>query len=224
MKAPAKKAPEPKSLLVIHDAPQGSEEWRLARLGLVTASNFSVVMANGKDGGPSLTRMQYLHRLAGEIITGRVAEETFKSKAMERGNEVEPLAIEDYERRKGVQVRRVGLAVNFSGLKRCGASADGLVGFDGAVEIKSMRADLMIPLLLKGSGMPPEHRAQVMGSLLVLERDWIDFKIYCEMMPDFTVRIFRDEVYLRELHNQIQIFNHDLGQLVAKLKAMGATG
>lgn len=220
-RAPAKKA-EPKSLLVVHDFAQGSDEWFQARLGLPTASNFATVMASGKDGGPSLTRAQYLHRLAGEIITGRVAEETFKSKAMERGNEMEGDAIADYERRKGVEVHRVGLAVNFSGLKRCGASPDGLVGFDGGLETKTMRPDLMIPLLLKGASMPPEHRAQVQGNMLVLERDVWDFKIFYPGMPDFTVTVHRDETYLRELHNAIEIFNHDLKQLVEKLRKMGA--
>lgn len=218
----AKAAAPPKSLLVVLDHPQGSEEWFQARLGLPTASHFATIMADGKDGGPSLTRRDYLYRLAGEIITGRVAEETFKSRAMERGKEMEPEAIADYEARKGIEVQRVGLGINFSGLKRCGASPDGLVGFDGGLETKTMRPDLMIPLLLKGTAMPAEHRAQVQGNMLVWERDVWDFKIFYPGMPDFTVTIARDETYLRELHNAIEIFNHDLKQLVAKLRAMGA--
>lgn len=219
--AAIKKAP--KSELVILDVVQGSPEWFEARMGLPSASNFSTVMAQGRDGDKSLTRTEYLYRLAGEIITERPAEETFKSRAMERGKEMEPEAIADYEGRKKVQVRRIGLAINFSELKRCCASPDGIVGFDGGLETKTMRPDLMIPLLLKGAAMPSDHRAQVQGNMLVLERDFWDFKIFWPKMPDFTVRIFRDDTYIKELGNQIQIFNHDLKRLVEKLRAMGAS-
>src|ERR1700675_1971877 len=119
-KSAAAKVP-PKSVLTILAVPQGSPEWFEARLGLPTASHFSTVMAQGADG-PAMTRTQYLNRLAGEIITKRPAQETFKSRAMERGKEMEPEAIADYETRKKVTVQRIGLAVNFAGLRRCGAS------------------------------------------------------------------------------------------------------
>ena len=220
--ATTKRVEKPKSLLTIVDVEQGSEEWFAARLGLVTASHFGTVMANGRDGGPSLTRTELLHRLAAERITGEPTEETYKSKAMERGKAMEPLAVEDYERRKGVEVRRVGLGINFSDLKRCGASPDGLVGFDGGLETKTMRPDLMIPLILKGSAMLPEHRAQVQGNIMVFDREWWDLKVFWPKMPDYTVRVHRDDVYIKELSNQIEIFNHDLNSLVDRLKRMGA--
>jgi hypothetical protein len=215
---------KPEPGLTIINVEQGSAEWFEARLGIPSASNFATIMAAGTDGGESITRAEYLRRLAGEIITGIPAEETFKSKAMERGKEMEPQAIADYEERMKCEVQRVGLGINFSGLKRCCASPDGLVGFDGGLETKTMRPDKMIPLLDRGASMLPAHRAQVMGNMLVFERDWWHFKIYYPKMPDFTVKVWRDESYIRELHNQIEVFNHDLKQLVAKLRAMGATG
>lgn len=221
VKSSAAKA-TPKSLLGVIDVEQGSAEWFEARRGIPSASRFAVVMATGRDGADSLTRGEYLWRLAGEVVTGMIAEDTFKSKAMERGKEMEPEAVADYERRKNVQVQRVGLGINFSGLKLCCASPDGLVGFDGGIETKTMRPDKMIPLLDRGASMPPEHRAQVMGNMLVFERDWWDFKIFYPKMPDFTVRVVRDEKYIKELHNQIEVFNHDLKQLVARLRSMGA--
>jgi len=210
-----------KSFLQVVDVEQGSDEWFRARLGLPTASHFSVIMATGRDGGDSMTRTQYLHRLAGEIVTDRVAEETFKSRAMERGKEMEPEAIADYERRKNVSVKRVGLGINFAGLRRCGASPDGLVGFDGGLETKTMRPDLMIPLLMKPKVLPPEHRAQVFGNMYVWERDHWDLKIYYPKMPDYTVRVYRDDVYIKELDNEIQRFNHELNRLVERVRAMG---
>jgi YqaJ-like viral recombinase domain len=212
----------PKSLLVIHDVEQGTDAWFRVRMGIPTASNFATVMASGSNGDKSMTRTEYMYRLAGEIITERPAEETFKSRAMERGKEMEGEAIADYEKRKSAEVRRIGFATNFEGLRKCGASPDGLVGFDGGLETKTMRPDLMIPLLDRGARMPPEHRAQVQGNMHVLERDLWDFKIYYPRMPDFTVRVFRDDLYIKELDNQIQIFNHETKRLVEKLRSMGA--
>jgi len=217
----AKKAAEQKSLLQVVDVEQGSDSWFQARLGLPTASHFSVILAQGRDGGESMTRAQYLYRLAGEIVTGRVAEETFKSRAMERGKEMEPEAVADYERRKDVSVKRVGLGINFAGLRRCGASPDGLVGFDGGLETKTMRPDLMIPLLMKPKVLPSEHRAQVFGNMHVWERDHWDLKIFYPKMPDYTVRVYRDDVYIKELDNEIQRFNHELNRLVERVRAMG---
>lgn len=229
MVAPAKarkpsppKQAAPKSLLRIIDVEQGSPEWFEHRLGLPTASNFSVIMAQGRDDKDSLSRTEYLHRLAGEIITGRQAEETFKSRAMERGKEMEPEAIADYEARKKTTVKRIGLGINFEGLKRCGASPDGLVGFDGGLETKTMRPDKMIPLLMRGARMLPEHVAQTQGNIMIFERAWWDLKVFYPKMPDFTVRVLRDDIYIEQLTNQIEIFNYDLKRLVEKLRAMGA--
>jgi hypothetical protein len=135
---------------------------------------------------------------------------------------MEPEAVAHYEAVKKTTVKRVGLGINFSGLKRCGASPDGLVGFDGGLETKTMRPDLMIALLERGPAPPAEHRAQVQGNMMVWERGWWDFKIFYPGMPDFTVRVMRDDAYIRMMHNQIEIFNHDLKTLVARLRSMGA--
>jgi hypothetical protein len=208
--------------MIMLNCEQGSPAWFEARLGIVTASNFGTVMAEGQDGGPSMTRTELLYRLAGERITGMPAEETFKSKAMLRGKEMEPQAVADYVEHTGYDVRRVGFVKNFSGLKECGASPDALVGFDGGLETKTMRPDLMIPLLLKGARMIPAHRAQVQGNIWVCERSWWDLKIFWPGMPNYTVKCLRDNNYIKELSNQVERFNFELDSLVKLLRKMGA--
>ena len=54
---------------------QGSEEWKAARLGHVTASNMADVMAKGK-GGEATTRYKYKVRLVAERLSGRSEEHT----------------------------------------------------------------------------------------------------------------------------------------------------
>jgi len=224
--AAAKKAPPaPKSELLIIDVEQGSPEWFEARLGIPTASVLATVMASGKDGGASITRTKLMHRLAAEIITGQPGEEGFRSIAMERGNALEDEARQSYCRRKGVEPRRVGFVRNFSGTKLCGASPDSLLGFDGGLEIKTAKAEVLIPMLQRPAPMPPEHRAQIQGSLWICERDWWDLTIYCHRsMPALDIRVYRDEVYIRELSNEVERFNHEKGKLVEQLKRMGVAG
>ena len=223
-KKAASKPPTPVSQLQIFNCDQNSDEWFELRLGLATASNFATIMASGKDGGPSLTRAKLLHRLAGEIITGEPTEE-FRNGAMERGKMLEAEARESYVRRKNVDVRQIGFARNFTELKLCGASPDALIGFDGGLEIKTIRADLLIPLLKNPTSAGSEHRAQVQGNMMVLEREWWDLSLYAHSkMPALDIRIYRDDKYIAELSNQIERFNWDLKQLVESLRKMRSAG
>jgi hypothetical protein len=215
---------DPVSEMVVFDVEQGTDEWFECRLGLATASVFSTVMAQGKDGGLSLTRTKLLHKLAGEQVTGALSADDYRSAAMDRGNAMEPLALESYARRKNVEVRRVGFVRNFSGLKVCGASPDGLIGFDGGVEVKTAAPHVLIPMLQRPA-LPAEHRAQVQGNLWVCERDWWDVTVYCHAaMPAVDVRVYRDEAYIKELSDQVERFNYELKGLVERLKKMGAAG
>jgi len=72
-------------MMQIIECEQGTPEWLAARAGIPTASEFHTVMAVGKNGGKSLTRIAYLNKLAGEILTGEPME-NFVSAAMERGS------------------------------------------------------------------------------------------------------------------------------------------
>src|ERR1700686_334060 len=102
-KATIKKAPG--DLVEFFDeVPQLSEEWFDLRRGIPTASRFADVMASSDE---AKMRTKYLHRLAGEIVSGETAE-TFKSEAMDRGREMEPLARAYYERTHLVDVEPIG--------------------------------------------------------------------------------------------------------------------
>ncbi|MHB8272020.1 lambda exonuclease family protein [Bradyrhizobium sp.] len=210
--------------MTIIDVEQNSAEWFATRAGLPTASVFATVMANGKDGGPSVGRAKLLHKLAFEIISGEPSPEGFQSAAMMRGNALEAEARESYARRKGVEVRRVGFVKNFEGLKACGCSPDGLVGFDGGLEVKTAEAHVLIPMLSRPA-LPPEHRAQVQGCIWVCERDWFDITIFCHRsMPAVDVRVYRDDLYIKELSDQVERFNFELRRVVESLRKMGAAG
>lgn len=199
----------------ILDIEQGTDAWSHARVGIPTASEFSTVMAKGRSGGDSKTRRTYMHKLAGEIITGKPME-GFSNAHMERGHEMEPDARRLYEFEEDAEAVQVGFIRN----GRRGCSPDSLIGDNGMLEIKTKLPHLMIECILRDE-FPPEHKAQCQGALLVAEREWIDIAVYWPGFPLFTKRAFRDAPYLVELSQAIDQFNEELDEVVEKVRAYG---
>lgn len=194
---------------------QNSADWHRARMGIPTASEFATVMAKGKGGGESKTRQTYLYKLAGEIITGQPME-SYSNAHMERGHAMEQEARELYEFMTDQTCERVG----FIRSGRKGASPDSLVGPNGLVEIKTKLPHLVIEALFRGE-FPPEHKAQCQGQLWVAEREWLDIAIYWPGMPLFVTTATRDEAYIRELSDAVDIFNAELDIIVDRVRAYG---
>lgn len=202
-------------MMQIIECDQSSPEWYEARLGIPTASMFKTVMAVGPKGGKSATRVDYLNKLAGEILTGEPMS-NYVSADMERGKLMEDEARDLYAFQNGVEPQRVGFIRN--GNK--GASPDSLLGDKGGLEIKSAAAHVQIERLLDGE-LPSEHKAQVQGSLWVAEREWWDFCSYCPRLPLLQVRVFRDEDYIAKIAKEVELFNIELQQTVEYIRKYG---
>lgn len=204
---------------IFDEVEQGSDRWFELRLGIPTASNFATIMATGRDGGDSKTRAKLMRQLAGEILTGAPAED-FKNSAMSRGNQMEAEARDYYARTNFVEVRQVGfLRRKLPSGTYVGASPDGLIGDRKALEIKSLRPDLMIERLENGAAMPPEHRCQLQGILWVGDLEEIDLLLFFSGMPvapKYTV--YRDEAFIREIANAVEIFEYETRKLVEKIR------
>lgn len=195
----------------IFDCEQGSDAWFECRKGIPTASEFSTVMAKGEGK----TRMKYMRRLAGEIITGQ-PQETYTNGYMERGKVMEAEARDCYAFMTDADLRQVGFIRN--GDKGC--SPDALIGEDGGLEIKTCLADIQIERLERGE-LPTEYRAQVQGNLWVTGRKWWDFVSYSPKLPLFVIRVKRDEGYIANLTGEIDKFNSELSAMVDRIRNYG---
>ena len=162
---------------MIHQIEQNTDEWFQLRMGKITSSNFSKIMANyGKAfGNPAL---DYAMRVAIESKTN-VNIETFKNEWMERGIEMEQDAREAYEMLTFTDV----LPGGFSEVGRFGSSSDGLVE-DGLIEIKCVKYNTHFERLIKG-GFDTAYQWQLRGQMWLYDRNWCDFVSYC---PDFPQR------------------------------------
>lgn len=196
----------------IIDCDQGSPEWFAARLGVPSASKFATIMAKGRGGGDSVTRREYMRKLAGEILTGEPME-SYVSAAMERGKVMEDEARNLYSLMMDIEPIRVGFIKN--GIAGC--SPDSLIGDDGGLEIKSAAAHIQIERLQDGV-LPPEHKAQVQGGMWVTGRRFWDFISYCPKLPPLIVRVERDEAYIAEIERAVRVFAAELKQTVEQIR------
>lgn len=200
-------------MIQVIDCEQGSPEWFAARAGIPTASEFSTVMAKGKDGGASITRAKYLRQLAGEILTGEPAPEGYSNGFMERGKLLEDDGRSLYAFMRDVEPERVGFIRN--GNK--GASPDSLIGTDAGLEIKVAIPAVQIERLQRGT-LPTEHVAQVQGSMWVTERASWSFVSYCPKLPPLIIDVPRDEAYIATLAKAVDAFNEELEALVNSIR------
>ena len=161
-----------------HNVDQNSDEWFEMRAGLITGSKLGTVMANyGKAF--SDTAKKYAVNIAIEQITGRAISSGYSNAHMERGHEQEPIARMLYEQETFCDVTNGGFFED----GEVGLSLDGLVGNDGAIEIKSVIASTHYATI-KRQKVDPSYKWQVLGNLMLSARDWIDFVSYCADFPE----------------------------------------
>lgn len=200
-------------MIEVFNMEQGSPEWFEARRGIPTASEFSTILAKGRDGGASKTRRTYLMKLLGERVTGEPMY-SYSNDHMERGKELEAEARDMYSFMTDTDPRQVGFIRNDG----AGCSPDSLVGDDGMLEIKTKLAHLQMEVLLYGQ-VPSEHLAQLQGQLWVAERQWVDFvSYYGKTAPPFIKRVVRDEAYIATLAAAVREFQRELATMEGVLE------
>ena len=196
---------------------QGSPEWHLERLGLVTASRVADVIAKTKSG-PAASRAAYMSTLVAEQLTGNSAE-SYTNASMVWGTEHEAEARRAYSLETDVTVEEIGFARHLK--LKSGASPDGLVGDDGIVEIKCPNTHTHIQFLLSEK-VPKKYITQMQWQMVCTERSWCDFVSYDPRLPLemqlFIKRIARDDAYIKTLTEGVEEFIIELDDLVAKLK------
>jgi putative phage-type endonuclease len=190
---------------------QGTPEWFAARLGKVTASRVSDVMAKLKTGGYGASRDDYMAQLICERLTGEVAE-SFTNSAMAWGTETEPMARAHYEMVNSVLVDQVGFIAH-PDIQMAGASPDGIVG-NGIIEIKCMNTHNHIDTLLSKK-VPARYIKQIQFQLRCTGKEWCDFVSFDPRLKGlemFTKRVERDEKLISEMDAEVVKFLSDLDE------------
>lgn len=203
--------------MIFHDVEQNTDEWLELRVGKLTGSGYSKIMANyGKAFGDPAKKLAI--DIAVEQVTGKMSvNESFSNHHTERGHEQEPFARALYEDMYFVDVDNGG----FFDCGKTGCSPDGLVGDDGLIEIKSVVRSTHYANMKRGS-VDPSYKWQVLSNLMKTEREWIDFVSYCADFPERT-RLFVHRVYAADCDGDFEMMQKresQFFQLVGEMKQM----
>jgi putative phage-type endonuclease len=197
---------------------QGSAEWLAIRLGKVTASRITDVLAKGKSG-EAATREDYRTELVVQRLTNEPGE-SFTNAAMEWGVMQEPMARIGYEAQANVFVEQVAF-VDHPTIEWFGCSPDGLVGKTGLLECKCPNSKTHIKYLLGGKP-PAKYVPQMQCQMAVTGREWCDFVSYDPRLPEdlqlFVVRLERDEEYIKAMEAEVEKFLGEVSEMYSKLK------
>ena len=205
---------------------QRTDEWFQQRLGKVTASRISDVIAKTKTG-VSTSRQNYLVQLVSERLTGKKGD-SFVNQAMLDGIERESAARELYMQTRGVSATEVGF-FDHPVIKNSGASPDGAVNaeeegkYAGLIEIKCPIETTHTNTLMSKS-VPSKYLPQIQWQMASVSPNvkWVDFISFNPNFPDtmqlFVARVERDNAYIAELEAEVIKFLDEVEQTIIKLK------
>ena len=195
--------------MIIHTSPQRSDEWKREKAG-----HFSGSKANDLLMKPSTAGHQNLiYQIAYERITGEMVE-TYQNQAMRDGTENEPIAREAYEMLTFNKVYEVGFMEVDSYI---GASLDGIIGEDGAIEIKCPQWNTQMSYL-ESKEIPKNYYNQMQFQMYVSGRKWIDFFSWHPKLPPLLKRVGRDEEKIKEIEDALVKAVKEVEQIMARLK------
>lgn len=198
------------------DLIQGSDEWRAARCGLLTASEMRLILTPSLKAAENDKARAHLWELAAQRITGHV-EPAYVSDDMLRGHEDEIEARLLYARHFA-PVAECGFVTNDEWGFTLGCSPDGLVGEDGMIECKSRRQRFQVETILRGV-VPEDYWLQVQTALLVTGRAWCDFISYSGGLPMIRIRAEPDPVTQEAIIEAATKFEAKLAGMLADYPA-----
>lgn len=176
-------------------APQQSDLWLAARGKRITGSRLGDIMAppttrasvrkgiSMPAGSEAACKEDYRRELVVERLYGRHIDH-FMTRAMQEGCEREPFARMFYEADTEQVVELVGFALHYE-WDWFGASADGLCGDDGGVELKNPTDMVHDSYATNVQVMADEYKWQCLGCLTCFpDRQWWDLCSFDPYAPD----------------------------------------
>jgi len=195
-------------------ANQGSEEWLKAKLGVISASNISKVIAK-KD---SETRSTYMSELVAQICTGE--QEELNNKYVDWGKSYEDAARSSYEFSSDSIIQEVPFVFKDESFRE-GASPDGILDNKG-VEIKCPFNAVHYVKFFCNDKIKKEYDWQVNYCMRILgAKEW-DFVQYHPNMRVNPIKILTfeiDEEKQKILDDAIPQFISDMDVMLEKIGA-----
>ena len=203
--------------MIHHEFVQGTPEWFAIRAGKPTASCFDKLITS--TGEPSKSMPGYAITLAGELFAGKPLDAWEGNVYTERGKLLEDEARSMYAFLNEVEPQQAGFITDDTGAYGC--SPDSLIGEDGMLEIKCLKAENHIKAILyfkKNQKLQPDYVQQTQGQLLVTGRKWNDLFFYHPDLPRLCIRQTLNAEIAEALKMQIEAVIKERDKILAELR------
>lgn len=208
---------------IIHDVEQGSDEWHQARTGVLTASEFKLILTPKLKLADNEKTRQHVFEIAAQRIT-QYTEPSYIGEAMLRGYADEIKAREAYCDHYA-PVEEVGFITRVVDGNVLGYSPDGLSLFkDFAIECKSRVQKYQIQTITSNE-VPEEHIIQVQAGIFIAGLDKIDYVSYSGGLPMWVIESlpipqYQDAIAesARKFYDQVRAKEEEYGNRLADAK------
>jgi hypothetical protein len=200
--------------MIIHTFEQRSYEWALMRRAKITGTSIKDIFKSDY--------LEAIDKLIAEEETEEVPDDSFVTDAMQRGIDLEPVAINEYSEIRNLKVTPVGFLQNQYSFPWFGISSDGLIYQDdkliGAIEVKCPDTKTHVKRLRQNK-LPNEYKYQVMAHFIVSDEiEWVDFISFDPRFvrkPIFIYRTYRTDCLeqLEEMRNRMFEFEAKLSDI-----------
>ena len=178
-------------MIKYYNIDQKTDEWLEIRKGKFTASHAQAIANADK----------WLDSLCIELLSEKFAlkSDKYTNDDIERGNELEDEARQEFIEWSKLPVTQVGFVTN-SKYKNAGCSPDGMIGYNSLVEIKCPNNLNYFKLLLEPT-VKPEYMWQIQMQLLITEYEHCYYVCY---NPNFEKKlVVIDVLPNKEMQNKI---------------------
>ncbi|MDU5747800.1 MAG: YqaJ viral recombinase family protein [Haemophilus parainfluenzae] len=199
---------------------QGSYEWQRLRLGVITASEASKVIAKPRSGKKwTDMKLAYFYTLLGEVCTGEAPE--INAKALTWGKTHEESARTLFEFTTDVKVTEAPIIYRDETL-RTACSPDGLCSDGKGLELKCpfTSRDFMKFRLGGFDAIKSEYMAQVQFSMWVTGKDAWYFANYDPRMKREGIHhviVERDEKFMADFEEMVPEFIEKMDESLAAI-------
>lgn len=201
---------------IFHVEP-GSGEWMQLRLGIPTASQMHRILTPKK-----LLFSESARKYAFQLVAEKLLNESLDSldyiDHVQRGKDLEPMAVKMFEYQEEVETTPVGLITTDD--MKAGASPDRLiVGAAAALEVKAPSAPIHLQYLV--DGFDADYLIQVQGQAYVGEFDYVTRFSFHPSLPPALLKTYRNELVITKLREALDQFYDVRDEIEAKVRASG---
>jgi hypothetical protein len=193
-----------------YDIDQRSDEWFNLRAGKITGSQLSKIMSGETTQGFK----DIINRLASERLHGmRLETDTFISADMQRGIDLEPIAIEMFECETLIEIKNGGFWEYSDSI---GDSPDG--NFDGGtLEVKCVKYNTIEKYHIENR-IPPEYRYQCQHHLLCSGSNYGYFMAYNELYKPFIIGYNLDNEVIDKMLERFELCEKLISERIEQIK------